>query len=200
MRCASPTTGAGSIPRSPRPESPPRASPRCAREPSSAAAACTWSPPRTRHDGRGLAAAPARERAGMSASPIRVLIAEEDDEARDELASLVRSQPSLELADAVSDAAEAILVSMREKPAVAVLDVRIPGGGASAARGIKRCSPQTRVLALSAAGRPRDGARDARGGRRRLSRQGQPGRHPSSRRSSGPRTGRAASRSRSPAA
>jgi EAL domain-containing protein (putative c-di-GMP-specific phosphodiesterase class I) len=38
---------------------------------------------------------------------------------------------------------------MREKPAVAVLGVHIPGGGASAARGIKRCSPQTRVLALS---------------------------------------------------
>jgi EAL domain-containing protein (putative c-di-GMP-specific phosphodiesterase class I)/DNA-binding NarL/FixJ family response regulator len=85
----------------------------------------------------------------MSASPIRVLIAEEDDMARDELATLVRSEPSLELADAVSDAAEAILVSMREKPAVAVLDVRIPGGGASAARGIKRCSPHTRILALS---------------------------------------------------
>jgi EAL domain-containing protein (putative c-di-GMP-specific phosphodiesterase class I)/DNA-binding NarL/FixJ family response regulator len=86
----------------------------------------------------------------MSARRIRVLIAEDDATARDELASLVRSQPSLELADAVGDAAQAILVSMREKPAVAVLGVRIPGGGASAARGIKRCSPNTRVLALSA--------------------------------------------------
>ena len=79
-----------------------------------------------------------------------MLIAESDDVARDELASLVRSEPSLELADAVTDASQAILVSMREKPAVAVLGVRIPGGGASAARGIKRCSPKTRVLALSA--------------------------------------------------
>jgi EAL domain-containing protein (putative c-di-GMP-specific phosphodiesterase class I)/DNA-binding NarL/FixJ family response regulator len=78
-----------------------------------------------------------------------VLIAEDDAVARDELASLVRSEPSLELADAVPDAAQAILVSMREKPAVAVLGVHIPGGGASAARGIKRCSPKTRVLALS---------------------------------------------------
>jgi DNA-binding NarL/FixJ family response regulator len=86
----------------------------------------------------------------MSAHPIRVLIAEADDVARDELVSLVRSEPSLELADAVGDAAQAIMVSMREKPAVAVLAVRIPGGGASAARGIKRCSPNTRVLALSA--------------------------------------------------
>lgn len=88
----------------------------------------------------------------MSAQRIRVLIAEEDDVAREELATLVRSEPSLELADAVADAAQAILVSMREKPAVAVLGVRIPGGGASAARGIKRCSPATRVLALSAQG------------------------------------------------
>ena len=86
----------------------------------------------------------------MSARRIRVLIAEEDDAARDELATLVRAEPSLELADAVGDAEQAIMVSMREKPAVAVLGVDIPGGGASAARGIKRCSPTTRVLALSA--------------------------------------------------
>jgi EAL domain-containing protein (putative c-di-GMP-specific phosphodiesterase class I)/DNA-binding NarL/FixJ family response regulator len=86
----------------------------------------------------------------MSARRIRVLIAEEDDAARDELATLVRAEPSLELADAVGDAEQAIMVSMREKPAVAVLGVGIPGGGASAARGIKRCSPTTRVLALSA--------------------------------------------------
>jgi EAL domain-containing protein (putative c-di-GMP-specific phosphodiesterase class I)/DNA-binding NarL/FixJ family response regulator len=88
----------------------------------------------------------------MSVRRIRVLIAEEDELARQELVSLVRSEPSLELADAVADAAQAILVSMREKPAVALLGVRIPGGGASAARGIKRCSPKTRVLALSPEG------------------------------------------------
>jgi EAL domain-containing protein (putative c-di-GMP-specific phosphodiesterase class I)/DNA-binding NarL/FixJ family response regulator len=88
----------------------------------------------------------------MSSRPIRVLIAEEDATAREALVSLVRSEPSLELADAVPDAAQAILSSMREKPAVAVLDVRIPGGGATAARGIKRCSPATRVLVLSAQG------------------------------------------------
>ena len=88
----------------------------------------------------------------MSGRPIRVLIAEEDAEARSELVSLVRSEPKLELVDAVADAAGAILSSMREKPAVAVLAVCIPGGGATAARGIKRCSPGTRVLVLSARG------------------------------------------------
>ena len=81
---------------------------------------------------------------------IRVLVAEENADARTALARLVSAEPTLELADAVADAAQAILVSMREKPAVAVLDVHITGGGAIAARGIKRCSPKTRVLALSA--------------------------------------------------
>jgi EAL domain-containing protein (putative c-di-GMP-specific phosphodiesterase class I)/DNA-binding NarL/FixJ family response regulator len=86
----------------------------------------------------------------MSGRRTRVLIAEENTDARTALARLVSAEPTLELADAVADAAQAILVSMREKPAVAVLDVHIPGGGAIAARGIKRCSPKTRVLALSA--------------------------------------------------
>ena len=86
----------------------------------------------------------------MSGRRTRVLIAEENTDERAALARLVSAEPTLELADAVADAAQAILVSMREKPAVAVLDVHIPGGGAIAARGIKRCSPKTRVLALSA--------------------------------------------------
>ena len=38
----------------------------------------------------------------------------------------------------------------REAPDVALVDVRMPGGGASAARGIKARSPGTRVLAFSA--------------------------------------------------
>ena len=86
----------------------------------------------------------------MTARRTRVLVAEEDDAAREYLANLVHSEPSFELADAVADAAQAILAAMREKPSVAVLGVRIPGGAASAARGIKRCSPKTRILALSA--------------------------------------------------
>ena len=86
----------------------------------------------------------------MSGRRTRVLIAEENTDERAALARLVSAEPTLELADAVADAAQAILVSMREKPAVAVLDVHIPGGGAIAARGNNRCSPKTRVLALSA--------------------------------------------------
>ena len=82
--------------------------------------------------------------------PVRVLIAEDDAEVRAALAALVASEPSLELTEAVADAAQAVAAAARQHPAVALLDVRMPGGGAVAVRGIKRCSPTTRVLALSA--------------------------------------------------
>jgi EAL domain-containing protein (putative c-di-GMP-specific phosphodiesterase class I)/AmiR/NasT family two-component response regulator len=84
------------------------------------------------------------------APPIRVLIADDDAQVREILAALIDSEPSLELTDAVCDAEQAIMASARRPPTVAVLDVRMPGGGEMAARGIKRVSPETRVLALTA--------------------------------------------------
>jgi EAL domain-containing protein (putative c-di-GMP-specific phosphodiesterase class I)/ActR/RegA family two-component response regulator len=79
-----------------------------------------------------------------------VLVAEDDEEVRRALSALIRDEPSLELVGAVADAAQAISAAKREKPDVVLLDVRMPrGGGAQAARGIKRASPNTRMLALS---------------------------------------------------
>jgi DNA-binding NarL/FixJ family response regulator len=81
---------------------------------------------------------------------IRVLIAEDDDVVREILASVVRAEPGFELAGTAEDAAEAIAEAGDARPDVALIDVRMPGGGASAARGIKACSPGTSVLAFSA--------------------------------------------------
>jgi DNA-binding NarL/FixJ family response regulator len=81
---------------------------------------------------------------------IRVLIAEDDDGVREILASIVRSEPAFDLAASVEDADQAILAAARELPDVALVDVRMPGGGVMATRGIKRCSPFTGVLAFSA--------------------------------------------------
>jgi DNA-binding NarL/FixJ family response regulator len=81
---------------------------------------------------------------------IRVMIAEDDEGIRETLASVVRSEPTLQLAGAVENAEEAIRTAARELPDVAIVDVRMPGGGASATRGIKECSPRTVVLAFSA--------------------------------------------------
>jgi DNA-binding NarL/FixJ family response regulator len=81
---------------------------------------------------------------------IRVLIAEDDEGVREILGSVVRSEPAFELAGSVADAAQAIHLAGDEQPDVAVVDVRMPGGGATAARGIKLRSPHTAVLAFSA--------------------------------------------------
>ena len=81
---------------------------------------------------------------------IRVLIAEDDEGVREILASVVRSEATFELAGTVADAAQAILAAAEQQPDVALVDVRMPGGGVSAARGIKQRSPHTVVLAFSA--------------------------------------------------
>jgi EAL domain-containing protein (putative c-di-GMP-specific phosphodiesterase class I)/DNA-binding NarL/FixJ family response regulator len=83
-------------------------------------------------------------------APIRVLLAEDDAALRAALAEVIRVEPTLELVDAVPDAAQAVDAAAREQPDVAVVDVRMPGGGRAAARGIKRRSPETKILALSA--------------------------------------------------
>jgi DNA-binding NarL/FixJ family response regulator len=81
---------------------------------------------------------------------IRVLIAEDDEGVREILASVVSSEPSFELAGAAADAAGAVAMAARVQPDVALVDVRMPGGGVSATRGIKQRSPGTSVLAFSA--------------------------------------------------
>src|SRR5438552_448753 len=81
---------------------------------------------------------------------IRVLIAEDDELARAALAELIRSEDDLELVAVAGDAAEAVELAKRHRPNVALLDVRMPlGGGPKAARGIRLCSPETRMVALS---------------------------------------------------
>jgi EAL domain-containing protein (putative c-di-GMP-specific phosphodiesterase class I)/DNA-binding NarL/FixJ family response regulator len=87
----------------------------------------------------------------MSGTPrIRVLVAEDDSTVRNALEALIRSERSLELAASVADAPSAVEAAMREQPDVALVDVRMPGGGASAARGITSSVPGTRVLAFTA--------------------------------------------------
>jgi DNA-binding NarL/FixJ family response regulator len=80
---------------------------------------------------------------------IRVLIAEDDAGVRETLASLVRSEPAFALVGTAVDAAHAILAAAEHQPDVAVVDVRMPGTGASAASGIKQRCPHAVVLAFS---------------------------------------------------
>ena len=81
---------------------------------------------------------------------IRVLIADDEQAIRESLASVIESDPSLEIVGSARDAQGAIDLAAWRLPDVALLDVRMPGGGPRAAAEIARLSPSTRMLALSA--------------------------------------------------
>ena len=84
---------------------------------------------------------------------VRVLVADDQPDTRRALADLVVTEPSLELVGLAAGAEEAVALAHRERPDVALLHVRMPGGGGPrAARGIRRRSPRTRVVAFSAYG------------------------------------------------
>jgi len=83
--------------------------------------------------------------------PISVMIADDDPAIREALVTLVGGDAAMDLVGAAKDAAEAIDLARERQPDVAVLDARMPaGGGPRAAREIRRGSPRTRIVALSA--------------------------------------------------
>jgi EAL domain-containing protein (putative c-di-GMP-specific phosphodiesterase class I)/CheY-like chemotaxis protein len=87
----------------------------------------------------------------VATEPIRVLIADDEPALRGALADLLEHEDDVVLIGAAGDADEAIALAGDERPDVALVDVSMPaGGGARAAREIARCSPDTRVIALSA--------------------------------------------------
>jgi DNA-binding NarL/FixJ family response regulator len=80
-----------------------------------------------------------------------VLIAEDDPVLRQVLIDLMAGEERLDCAAVAGDAGEAIDLAERVKPDVAVLDVKMPGGGGPrAARDIRAVSPATRIIAFSA--------------------------------------------------
>lgn len=82
---------------------------------------------------------------------IRVLIADDEEDVRAALADLIDSDDEMNLVGAVCDADEAIELAIASRPDVALIDVKMPGGGGPrAAREIGASCPQTRVLAMSA--------------------------------------------------
>ena len=81
---------------------------------------------------------------------IRVLVADDEMVIRAALSDLLVTEPGFELAGAAANAAEAVELAAAQAPDVALLDVRMPGGGLAAAEGIREASPATRVLILSA--------------------------------------------------
>ena len=89
----------------------------------------------------------------MNASRARVVLADNDVLLREGLASLL-DRSGLEVAGQASDAAGLIELVRRERPDLAVVDIRMPPEfsteGLAAAQLIKRDYPQTAVVVLSA--------------------------------------------------
>jgi EAL domain-containing protein (putative c-di-GMP-specific phosphodiesterase class I)/ActR/RegA family two-component response regulator len=87
----------------------------------------------------------------VGSSPISVLIADDEPALRGALVELLAHEDDVVLVGTAGDADEAIAIAGDSRPDVALVDVSMPaGGGARAAREIARCSPDTRVIALSA--------------------------------------------------
>jgi EAL domain-containing protein (putative c-di-GMP-specific phosphodiesterase class I)/CheY-like chemotaxis protein len=81
---------------------------------------------------------------------IRVIFADDEDLILEALSLVISSDPAIHLVGTAHDTDEAIDLARSEAPDVALVDVRMPGGGGTkAAREIRRCSPNTQVLAYS---------------------------------------------------
>ena len=86
-----------------------------------------------------------------TAERIRVLVADDEETVRDVLEALLGLEPEIDLIDSGADTETAIELACKELPDVALVDVRMPGGGGPrATREIVRKSPPARVVALSA--------------------------------------------------
>jgi EAL domain-containing protein (putative c-di-GMP-specific phosphodiesterase class I) len=82
--------------------------------------------------------------------PIRTLIADDDAEVRSVLIDIIERADALELVGVAEDSQQAIELAGRQQPDAALLDVKMPGGGARAAREILASCPGTVIIALSA--------------------------------------------------
>lgn len=82
---------------------------------------------------------------------IRVMLADDEESVLAAMSGVMSQDPSLDLVGTAHDTDEAIDLAETHEPHVAVVDVRMPGGGGTkATREIRRRSPDTSVVALSA--------------------------------------------------
>jgi DNA-binding NarL/FixJ family response regulator len=83
--------------------------------------------------------------------PLRVLVADDDPMIRLALSEVLEAEADLQVVAIAEDALQAVSLAETHNPDVAVLDVRMPGGGgAHAAKEIRVRSPRTQLLAFSA--------------------------------------------------
>ena len=86
----------------------------------------------------------------MNMNFVRILVADDDADARGLLEKYVKGEPALQLIGSAANAQQAIDLAREHQPDAALLDVNMPeGGGIRAVREISEISPGTSMIALS---------------------------------------------------
>jgi DNA-binding NarL/FixJ family response regulator len=79
----------------------------------------------------------------------RVLVADDHAPTREDIRAAVDADPRFTVVAVAADAADAVQAALRERPDVALLDMRMPGSGAAAAWEITARLPGTRAVMLT---------------------------------------------------
>ena len=82
-------------------------------------------------------------------SKLRLLLVDDHGVLRAGLRALLADQADLEVVGEAGESDEALRLARELRPDIAMVDVRMPGGGLAAARQMKREAPALRVLILS---------------------------------------------------
>ena len=85
----------------------------------------------------------------MSKPRLRILIADDHVLVREGIRNFLDTEPDLEIVGEAGDAEGAIALARTRAPNVALLDLRMPGGGVEATRRIREVAPGAQVVILS---------------------------------------------------
>lgn len=80
---------------------------------------------------------------------VKVLLADDEVRVRDLIRQLLETDARFRVIASVGSAKAATDAAERLRPELAIVDVRMPGGGRAAVEGIRKASPETVVVACS---------------------------------------------------
>lgn len=93
----------------------------------------------------------------MTASPIRVLLVEDNQVFREALELLLGLRDDIDVVASVADGNDAVPASLAHRPDVVVMDYRLPGiDGVEATKAVRAACPGTAVVVLTASANVRE--------------------------------------------